>query len=234
MTASAPGDTFVIMTTGVDDGTWGTVALIRTELADQLAALPEDAWDTPSLCAGWRVRDVVAHTTLPESFAAGPGGAVAGLVTLARARFSLARMIHDDAVARGSAPVPEVLAAFRAAVDARSTPPGRRPQHVLDDLYVHARDVRRPLGLDAPAGSATLDPAVVTVILATVADDRGLGVPRRVAGLRLVATDVDWARGAGPVVEGPAEALLLAMTGRSVALPDLSGDGLPVLAGRLR
>lgn len=221
------------MTSQPDGATWRTVTRIRTELADQLAALPEDAWDTGSLCAGWRVRDVVAHMTLPERFPTGPGAAVGSLVTFARARFSLARMIHDDAVARGSVPVTEVLAAFRAAVDARSTPPGRRPQHVLDDLYVHARDVRHPLGLDAPGDSATLDPSVVTVILATVADDRGLGVPRRVAGLRLVATDVDWAHGTGPVVEGPAEALLLAMTGRAAGLGALGGEGLPVLADRL-
>lgn len=221
------------MTTDLDDDTWSTVSRIRTELAEQLAALPEHAWDTPSLCAGWRVRDVVAHMTLPEGFPTGPGAAATGLVTFARARFSLARMIHDDAVSRGSAPVPEVLAAFRAGIDARSTPPGRRPQHVLDDLYVHVRDVRRPLGLDVPADSATRDPQVLTDILATVAGDRGLGTPRRIAGLRLIAADVSWEHGTGPVVEGTAEALLLAMTGRPGALGDLSGAGLPVLTDRL-
>ena len=26
---------------------------------------PDDTWDTPSLCAGWRVRKVVAHMTMP-------------------------------------------------------------------------------------------------------------------------------------------------------------------------
>jgi len=33
-------------------------------LADLLESLP-DGWDTPSLCAGWRVRAVVAHMTVP-------------------------------------------------------------------------------------------------------------------------------------------------------------------------
>lgn len=33
----------------------------RAELADLLATLGPDQWEAPSLCAGWRVRDVVAH-----------------------------------------------------------------------------------------------------------------------------------------------------------------------------
>ncbi len=213
------------MTTDAD-ATWHAVATIRTELADQLAQLPAAAWDGPTLCSGWRVRDVVAHVTLPEHF----GMALGGLV---RARFSLARMIHEDAVGRGSAPVEAVLADFRASAPRRATPPGRRPQHVLDDLYVHARDVRRPLGLAAPTGSPTLDEAVLATILATLAEDRGLRVPPRIAGLRLVSTDVDWAHGTGPEVQGPAEALALAMTGRPVALAELSGPGVETLTARL-
>ena len=55
---------------------------------------------------------------------------------------------------------------------------------------------------------------------------------RRVAGLRFEATDLDWARGTGPVVAGPAEALMLAITGRSVALTDLDGPGVPILRSR--
>ena len=40
---------------------------------------------------------------------------------------------------------------------------------------------------------------------------------RRLSGLRLVATDVDWAVGEGPEMRGPIEALLLLITGRGVA-----------------
>lgn len=45
-------------------------------------------------------------------------------------------------------------------------------------------------------------------------------------GLRLVATDIDWATGAGPEVHGPGEALLLAVAGRRPAFDDLAGPGL--------
>jgi hypothetical protein len=51
--------------------------------------------------------------------------------------------------------------------------------------------------------------------------------------LRLEATDIDWTHGNGPTVSGDAEALLLAITGRTTALDRLSGDGLPTLRGRL-
>ncbi|MFG2181659.1 maleylpyruvate isomerase family mycothiol-dependent enzyme [Streptomyces abikoensis] len=33
----------------------------RRELADILDGLTEDQWNAPSLCAGWRVREVAAH-----------------------------------------------------------------------------------------------------------------------------------------------------------------------------
>src|SRR5215510_9307775 len=41
-----------------------SVTVVQTEserLAQYLAALPEEAWSTPSACALWEVRDVVAH-----------------------------------------------------------------------------------------------------------------------------------------------------------------------------
>jgi hypothetical protein len=55
-----------------------------------------------------------------------------------------------------------------------------------------------------------------------------------VAGLRLEASDLDWAWGSGPVVRGPSEALLMAMLGRGQATADLDGDGLATFAARMR
>jgi len=52
-------------------------------------------------------------------------------------------------------------------------------------------------------------------------------------GLRLVATDVDWSTGHGPVVTGPGEALLMALAGRSDALGELDGPGALTLADRI-
>jgi hypothetical protein len=49
---------------------------------------------------------------------------------------------------------------------------------------------------------------------------------RRLGGLRLTATDVDWTVGSGADVNGPISAVLLLLTGRAaIAAPLLSGDG---------
>ena len=40
------------------------IAAQRAELASVLARLPGPSWDEPTLCAGWRVCEVVAHITM--------------------------------------------------------------------------------------------------------------------------------------------------------------------------
>jgi hypothetical protein len=59
-----------------------------------------------------------------------------------------------------------------------------------------------------------------------------IGAKRRIAGLRIHATDADWFHGEGPEVSGPLTSLILAMTGRKGAHQDLTGEGLTVLSGR--
>ena len=44
------------------------IATQRAELAEVLTGLPGPSWDEPTLCAGWRVREVVAHITMPFRF----------------------------------------------------------------------------------------------------------------------------------------------------------------------
>jgi len=43
---------------------------------------------------------------------------------------------------------------------------------------------------------------------------------------------MDWSHGNGPEVRGPAEALVMMMAGRVLALDDLSGEGKTALATR--
>ena len=55
---------------------------------------------------------------------------------------------------------------------------------------------------------------------------------RRLRGLRLIATDVDWSAGEGVEIRGPVQALLLLLTDRTeAALPPLCGPGVDRLAG---
>ncbi|WP_147251512.1 hypothetical protein [Blastococcus sp. TBT05-19] len=92
---------------------------------------------------------------------------------------------------------------------------------------MHGLDIRLPLGLPREIPEERLRTS-----LAFVASG-GFGSKRTVSGLRFEADDLDWAAGSGSVVRGGAEALLLAMTGRSVALDRLSGGGVPTLRSRL-
>lgn len=94
---------------------------------------------------------------------------------------------------------------------------------------MHGQDIAIPLGrrrdmpLEAAAVAATRDWTMGFPFYAR----------RRLAGLRLDATDVDWSVGQGAVVEGPIAALLLVLTGRPAGLAALSGDGMADLTSRL-
>lgn len=61
---------------------------------------------------------------------------------------------------------------------------------------------------------------------------RRLGGKKRVAGLRLRATDADITVGDGPEVSGPALELVRAISGRGDALDACDGDGVATMRTR--
>ncbi len=204
--------------------TWQAVDEERGALADDLAGLDDAQWDAPSLCDQWRVRHVVAHLTGGADVRMGPF-----LVGMVRSGFNFNRTMAREALAAGAAPPDELLARFRATVGVHRTPLGAKPGITLLDLVCHAADVRRPLGLTRLVPQPTLVAAADTA--------KGIGLPlhakRRIAGLRLSATDAEWATGDGPSVTGPLASLILVMAGRRAALDDLAGEGLETLGNRL-
>jgi uncharacterized protein (TIGR03083 family) len=204
------------------DDIWSVIATERGALADDLAGIDAAAWDTPSLCTGWTVRDVTAHIIATAEMT--PPKFVA---KLARNGFGFQRMVARDIAAnRGDSPAAEVEH-LRAVRDRRTSPPGPTPSW-LGETIVHAEDVRRPLGLtrDYPQD------AVVAVADFYQGSNLLIGTKSRIAGLALRATDADWSHGTGPAVEGPILPLLLAMTGRRSGLDELSGDGVDTLRRR--
>jgi len=98
----------------------------------------------------------------------------------------------------------------------------------LVDGLIHHQDIRRPLGAPREVPHERLVEALPFARTAPT-----IGAFWRVRGLRLVATDLDWAAGSGPVVAGPAEPLLMAMAGRADAVDELSGPGQATLAARM-
>ena len=203
------------------DETWRTVDAQRADLADLLDDLTPAEWAAPSLCTGWRVRDVAAHLTLSHM---PPATAV---VEVLRARGNFDRMVHDSAVRRAALPCDEFPRRLRAMVGSRRKVPFVPPVVPLLDVLVHGQDIARPIGRPRP-----MPPRA-----AAAAADRVWSVAwpfharRRLSGLRLTATDASWSAGTGPAVEGPLSALLLLMTGRQVALDELTGEGVGALAG---
>lgn len=200
------------------DGKWKVIAGQRRALADLLAGLEEEEWERPSLCAQWRVKDVAAHIALtPQS-----PGIVRILAEGLRARGDFHALNRDMAVAHADRPPAELVAELRELADSRRKPAVTTLDNLLFDTLVHIQDVAVPLGRSA---AMPLDAA-------REGADRvwRMGWPfwarRRLRGLRLTATDVDWSAGEGVEVRGPVQALLLLLTGRTAtALPHLSGPG---------
>lgn len=207
---------------------WDVVDHERAELAGLLEGLSDAQWDTPSLCDAWRVREVAAHLTLAHT---GPGRALVEAVR-AGGRFDV--MIRDTAL-RSAATTPraELVARLRAMVGSRRHAPGITPLEPMLDVLVHGQDIALPLGLHRPMPLDAATTAATRVWSAGWPISHAFSARRRLRGLRLVADDVDWAVGEGAVVEGPVEALLLVLTGRSAAVGHrLRGPGTASLAGR--
>ena len=78
---------------------------------------------------------------------------------------------------------------------------------------------------------------MVAVLDAMVHTNAGVRGRRRMAGLRVRATDVEYVSGApigkGPEVVGPAEVLVMTIAGRVVEPGALTGDGAQVLLDRV-
>lgn len=193
-----------------------TFALIEEEryrLADLADGWTPKQWDVASLAEGWRVREVIAHLTMP--FAVGMPGLVIGLL---RHRGSFDRFA--DRWARDATkvtPPGELSAALRANAATRFTPPGMGPDAPLTDLIVHGLDVRIPLGL--PTTDFATTALATTLQFLTTRPARHFGVPANVfEARRLEATDLDWSHGTGPTLHAPA-ADLIAHLCRAQPLP---------------
>ncbi|KAA0110817.1 maleylpyruvate isomerase family mycothiol-dependent enzyme [Mycolicibacterium sp. P1-5] len=194
----------------------------RADLAAFLSTLTPQQWAAPSLCAGWTVKDVVAHVISYEELS--KWGVAKRLV---RGGFVRSNQIGVDEFA-GLAPE-QLLDFLNEHLVPRGLTAGFGGMIALVDGTVHHQDIRRALGLERNIPAERL-----LTVLQRVPSNPRLGAGRRIRGLRLRATDVDWAHGEGAEVTGTGEALLMAMTGRPSVLVELDGPGQPILARRLR
>jgi len=206
------------------DSSWRVIAAERRSLADLLEQLTVEQWETPSLCAGWRVRDVAAHIAMVPN--------APGLLTMARGAVrvhgNFNRLNHDLAVVHARRPTADIVAELRRDADSRRLPSVTSVTNLGFDILVHGQDIAIPLGVTRPM------PTVAAA--AGAARVWAMGWPfwarRRYGGYRLIATDANWSAGAGAEVCGPIDALLLLLTGRPAGLARLTGEGAHALRER--
>jgi uncharacterized protein (TIGR03083 family) len=195
----------------------------RAELADFLAGLDREQWDAPTLCHRWSVRDVVAHIISYDDL--GPAALVG---RFAAGRFNPDQVNQIGVEQYAHLSPDELLAELKGHLRPAGLTARFGGRIGLVDGLIHHQDIRRALG--APR-------EVPVERLATALPFARIAPPirafSRTRGLRLVATDIDWSNGAGPVVEGAAEPLLMAMAGRADALDEVTGSGKPTLAERI-
>lgn len=163
-----------------DDEVFAAIRRARLGFADLVAGLNSDQLATPSLCAGWSVRDVVGHLVL----ASDPPKARL-FAAVIRAKGSYDRAMDRLSRAEATRPFPDLVANLRANADSRFAVAGVGPRGPLTDVLVHTVDIAVPLRL---SWSAPSDAVRASLEFAT-SSRAGAFVPRgRLSGLRLLST----------------------------------------------
>lgn len=180
-----------------------TIAAERTELAEVLAGLPAEAWDAPSLCEGWRVREVVAHMTAPFRQ---PDAAFLRAEDVDEINRGADELARRDAAR---------LTAEELTADLRDNAwhpwqPGGFTGALSHDV-IHGLDITVALGL-----GRQVPPDRVRIVLDGLVPARAAFFGTDLTGKRLVATDVDWSHGDGEPVARPIQELLMFVCGRTV------------------
>ncbi|MGF7121811.1 maleylpyruvate isomerase family mycothiol-dependent enzyme [Rhodococcus sp. AG1013] len=190
------------------------IAAERGEMADLLAALPADLWNRQTLCEGWRVREVIAHTTMPYRYST--PRIVLGIV-MAGGNFN---RFSDRAARRDAEAVASdrLVSCLRENVHHPWKPPGGGFAGALSHDVIHGLDITVGLGLDRQVPLERLQLVLDGV---TPKNLKYFGVD--LDGVELRATDLDFTLGSGSPVTGSAQDVLLAVSGRKLPPGHLHG-----------
>jgi uncharacterized protein (TIGR03083 family) len=195
----------------------------REDFAAFLESLTPAHWEAATLCDRWNVREVVAHAISFDELKSGQlvRRFLKGLLVVDR--------INDIGVAEyADRPPEQLIALIRKYAHPHGLTAGFGGRIALTDNMIHQQDIRRALDIPRTIPADRLRTALDFALYAPTI--RGAW---RARGLRLMANDSDWSHGHGADVQGPGEALLMAMAGRRDALRDLSGPGTDDLRRRM-
>ena len=191
------------------------IAAERRELAAMLSGLPAATWDAPSLCDGWRVREVVTHMTMPFRYS------VPRFVwEMVRDRGRFNRMADRCARRDAVRPAAEIVAALRDNAEHPWKPPRAGFQGALSHDVIHGLDITVALGLGREVPRDRLDTVLRGAAVASNRDFFGVDLD----GVELRADDVDWSHGSGTPLCGSAQDLLLVLCGRRLPAGRLRGE----------
>ncbi len=191
------------------------IAAERRDLAGVLNGLPPGSWDAPTLCAGWRVREVVAHMTMPFRYS------TARFITeMARSRGNFHRMADRCARRDAAMSAADLLAALRDNAEYPWKPPGGGLEGALVHDVIHGLDITVALSLGRKVPEDRL-----RNVLGVITRPRTLRqFDADLTGIELRADDIDWSFGSGTPVSGPAQDLALVLCGRRLPEGRLHGE----------
>jgi uncharacterized protein (TIGR03083 family) len=184
-------------------------------LADLLESAGPPAWDAPSLCEGWRTREVVAHVTMPVRYS-GP----AFMAELDAAGGDFTRLSNTVAARDGALPTERLLADLRSESLHRWQPPGGGEEGALTHCVVHCLDVIEAVPLSRRMADERVRRVLSLVASPTAPNLFGTDL----SGVELRADDLEWSYGSGALVVGPAQALALVVSGRLLPPGRLQGE----------
>jgi len=191
-------------------------------------ALGPDEWAQPSLCDAWTNHEVLAHLVI--GYRSGAGMTMREILR------------HGGSFDRANTAMACALAATRSPGELldelgelvyRPRGLGRvfPPRLLLGDHITHELDI-----LFALDRAPQIPGEAVAAVLDTQVALRNPFVPAfaNSRGLRLRATDIDWAHGdTGPLVEGRGVELVSVLGSRPRMVSALRGDGVELLASRV-
>ncbi len=202
--------------------TWEQAGTVRRDFADLIESLSESQLDGPSLAGAWTPRHILGHVVyiaemkMPRF-----------MKDMAKARFDYDRMADTTARANAERPLGELLESLRTKSTTPTPMPGFAELVPVGDVAIHTQDVRRGAGLNGVLNEGVLATALEFVTTHKIGRDLG-DLPGRDA-VSYRATDLDWSHGSGPLVEGPAEVILMTLAGRDIP-EKLDGEGVSILS----
>lgn len=190
-------------------GDWSAhIATTLDRTASALAELTPEQWEAPSLCEGWRVRDVAGHLVwrLGES---------TGTILRTASRTLIDRRVTFDAavaeIARreADAPTDQLVAELHRVAQAKVYRSGRTGITELTEAVVHSIDIFEALEIPLRLSPRSTSAVAVARLKTPFAK-----ASRRASGRTLIAVDARWRIGSGPVIEATASRLVAALYGR--------------------